>query len=97
MQHFADQFEKVITWLIVTLLSAVTFLVGFIFRRVLKSIDDRLDHQDRMILEISRSLSRLHERASGVRDIGEDRTPPRGSRRDRQEPVLGEDQTSDGF
>lgn len=85
MQHYIDQLDKVVAWLIITLLSAVTFLVGWIFKRILASIDARLDRQDKMlekqgreIMEANLFLARLHERFFGGDDTVERRARPRG-------------------
>lgn len=107
-QTIADQFSEIVSWIIVTLLSFVTFLVGWIFRRELKTIDDRflqmlqifqerMSKQDADIKNINHSLSRLHDRVDldfddGCASSDTERIPPRRRRADRRIIESREDQ-----
>ena len=101
-QSMIDQWEKVISWTITFLVSAVMFLVGWIFNHILKSIDqrflsvmqimqDRLDRQDVMINDVIHSLSRLHRR-DDFDSSEEERVPPRRGREQRRVEESREDQ-----
>lgn len=108
MQSMVDQWEKAISWAITFLIGLVMYLVGWIFSRELKSIDerflqmmkifnDRMSYQDREIENVNHSLSRLHERTADNTDI--ERVHPRGQREDRRAIESREDQerSSDEF
>lgn len=77
MQSVSDQLDKIIAWVILTLVSAVTFLVGWIFKEQLERIasrfvqvelifNERLKQAERLV------LARLDQQDKDLREIQND-------------------------
>lgn len=59
MSGFADQYDRVVAWMITGLLSLVTFLVGWIFKQNLDAIADRFTQMENLFNERLKQSERV--------------------------------------